>query len=209
MQQIADANASDPNAISSSIIQELSQDGRLRQLMLLREAIARVKQRLREPKRWEAFWAVKAEGRSPTEIADELKPRHRPLEKMKRPEAWVSVAAGDLEKMLRKELEERLNRLLTSARKLDPSDELAHFAGRTVDQLRQAGERLMGPLQAELEKLLDGLMKVATEGKSASDTAQDIGMSLLACTQAANLLGADVKDELSELESQEASLPMS
>jgi hypothetical protein len=105
--------------------------------------------------------------------------------------------------MLKKELENRLNRLLDAARRIEPSEELAHYAGRTVEQLRQGGNRLMGLLQAELDTLLTGLTKVATEGKSAREMARELNMPVGDCGRAANLLGDCVEGELDDLESEE------
>jgi RNA polymerase sigma-70 factor (ECF subfamily) len=194
IEQLPDPYASDPNAISDSVVQELHQDARLRRLMLFREALERVKQRLRQPKRWAAFWEVKAVGRPATEVAAELK----------KTRAAVSVAAGELERMLRRELESRLNRLLADAAGGKASEELAHYAGRTVDQLRQEGVRIMGPLRGELDTLLQGLAGVAAEGKSTSATARELNMPVGDCAAAANLLGDLVEAEVDGLDSEES-----
>jgi hypothetical protein len=152
-----------------------------------------VKARLREPKRWEAFWANKAEGKRTTDVASDLK--------MTR--AATSVAVGDVERMLRKEMENRLNRLLAATGAGGPSEELARYSGRTLEQLRGEGVRLMETLRVELDRLLAGLTEVATEGKSASATARELKMPIGDFGQAADGFGQCVEEEVTALESKE------
>jgi DNA-directed RNA polymerase specialized sigma24 family protein len=190
--QLPDPNAEDVNALTESVVRGLS-DPRTRRMMLLREAVESVKDRLRNPKRWDAFWAVKADGRRPTDVAEDLD--------MTR--AAVTVAAADLERMVRKELEGRLNRLLAAAAG-SPNEELARYAGRTVEQLRGEGARLTGPLRAELEALLAGLTAAGVEGKDVSSTARALKMRPGELGQAADRFARCVEEEANRLESDEA-----
>jgi hypothetical protein len=111
--------------------------------------------------------------------------------------------------MLKKELVRRLNRLLADAKTGQASNELSTYAGRTVEQLRQDGVRLMAPLQAELEKLLAGLGEVAGHGKSLTEMARTLQMQPGDCGQVANRLGECVEEELNELDAEEAKLIVS
>jgi DNA-directed RNA polymerase specialized sigma24 family protein len=190
--QLPDPNADDLNALTESVVRGLS-DPRMRRMMLVREAVESVKERLRNPKRWEAFWAIKVDGQRPTDVAEDLGMTP----------AAVAVAVADLDRMLRKELERRLNRLLAAAAG-SPDEGLARYAGRTVEQLRGEGVRLAGPLRAELEALLDGLTAAGVEGKNGSSIARALKMRPGELGQAADRFARCVEEEANRLESDEA-----
>jgi len=194
MAQMRDPHAVDANALSETIVEELHKDARLRRQLLFNEALDRVRQRLRNPTRWKAFWEVKANDRSPTEVAEELNWTR----------AATTVAASDLERMLRQELTKRINRLLADAKCEVPSEELASYVGLTVEKLREKGVQLTEMLAVELSKLLDGLTAIAIEGKSASATARELDMLPSDCGHAASRLGELVDSELENLEKEEA-----
>jgi RNA polymerase sigma factor (sigma-70 family) len=193
VEELPDPDAIDVNAISTSVVDALHQNPRLRRMVLFRQALESVKQRLRNPERWEVFWAIKAEDRPAQEIAGGLGMQPGAVRK----------AVFDLERMLRKEMEGRLNRLLADARAGYPSEELANYAGQTVEELRRKRIKVMGPLQSELEKLLQGLADVATGKEMASAAADQLGISHIACAQAADRLGEFLEEELNERDAEE------
>ena len=193
MEQLPDPNASDLNALSDSLTMQLHKLP-LRRMMLLQEAIERVKKKVRQPKRWEAFWEVLAEGKRKKEVAEDLDLS----------QAAVDVAVRELTRMLRKELQKKLNRLLADTRQHHASKELADYAGQTVDQLRQQGVRLLATLQQELETLLKELCDAATGVKLNSEAAKQLSMSQTDCAQAAGQLRKLVEAELNDLDSEES-----
>ncbi len=184
----------DPNALAQSVTDTLLKEARLRRMMLLHEALKRVRERMHNPERLKAFWEVRAEGEGPTETAGDLKMTP----------AAVSVAGREVMGSVRKELERTLNRLLADAQACQASKELAKYAGKKVADLRRAGVSLMETLKAELEKLLKGLEETAVKGKDASVTVRDLGIPPGDYGRAANQYGACVEEEVNELESKEA-----
>ena len=86
------ARSSNPDRLAEDIEQVLDPD-KLERVMLLREAKRRVLARVRNPKRWDAFWGI-LEGRSSREVADQLGMSV----------AAVLVAAKEMQDMLREEV---------------------------------------------------------------------------------------------------------
>jgi RNA polymerase sigma-70 factor (ECF subfamily) len=70
--QVPDSRAPDPNALSDSLSEHIKPNGPICNLVLLREAISRVRNRLRNKRRWDAAWGVIAEDRPTREVAREL-----------------------------------------------------------------------------------------------------------------------------------------
>jgi len=90
--QIPARSSANPNRLAESIDEVLDSE-KLERVMLLREAQRRVLLRVRNPKRWDAFWGI-LEGRSSREVADQLGMSV----------AAVLVAAKEMQDMLKEEL---------------------------------------------------------------------------------------------------------
>jgi RNA polymerase sigma factor (sigma-70 family) len=90
--QVPAGSSSDPERLSESIEEVLDAE-KLERVMLLREAQRRVLLRVRNPKRWDAFWGI-LEGRSSREVADQLGMSV----------AAVLVAAKEMQDMLKEEV---------------------------------------------------------------------------------------------------------
>jgi len=84
--------SADPDRLSESI-EEVLDPEKLERMMLLREVKRRVLRRLRNPKRWDAFWGI-LEGHSSREVADQLGMSV----------AAVLVAAKEIQDMLKEEV---------------------------------------------------------------------------------------------------------
>jgi RNA polymerase sigma factor (sigma-70 family) len=84
--------AAHPDRLSEDI-EEVLDPQKLERVMLLREAKRRVLARVRNPKRWDAFWGI-LEGRSSREVADRLGMSV----------AAVLVAAKEMQDMLKEEV---------------------------------------------------------------------------------------------------------
>ncbi len=86
------ARSSHPDRLSEGI-EEVLDPQKLERVMLLREAKRRVLRRVRNPKRWDAFWGI-LEGRSSRQVADRLGMSV----------AAVLVAAKEMQDMLKEEV---------------------------------------------------------------------------------------------------------
>ena len=90
--QVPARSSANPDRLSEGI-EEVLDPEKLERVMLLREAKRRVLQRVRNPKRWDAFWGI-LEGRSSREVADQLGMSV----------AAVLVAAKEMQDMLKEEV---------------------------------------------------------------------------------------------------------
>jgi DNA-directed RNA polymerase specialized sigma24 family protein len=202
-QNACDSDADDSNALVESVTAVLYREKRLRQKWLIAEAARRVKKRLRQPKRYLAFYLSKFEAKKPTEVAEELmeKKDYAFLKKKARPAGWVSVVAKEVGRLFDEQLEEIVRPLLAAAQSGEPSPELARYARRKKKQLSKNAMKL---LQAELNKILEPLIKVVTGTNSVSETARDLQIRYADCIRLTDALGIGFAKELDKVEKEEA-----
>jgi RNA polymerase sigma factor (sigma-70 family) len=113
LHQVPFRSAADLERVSESIEEALAEK-ELERMLLLREAMRRVRERLRNPKRWEALWGI-LEGRSSREVADQL--------------GWsvaaVLVAAKEVQDMLKEEVAKIQQEEADGANTQDPEENAA------------------------------------------------------------------------------------